>query len=216
MAERRWRAAAIPSAVVLVVLLGGCNAVTYPDIPRFATSGGQTQSQLDATLQTIPGIAINDASGSSPNVKGNTGYGFSLTVKPGYQVADAARLVDFLVRSAWSVRDGWMPNTTIEIEIQAGSAPAESIDLVAAAEQTGWVPVGAQLSGIGPDEGGSDPQFDPDHYTSVSVWVNSEEAAQQKSDPNGAVANRKSLGKWPGAVPALSIGIVVARPAATP
>jgi hypothetical protein len=212
----RW-AVSVLGGVLAVVLLSGCMTLTpYPEIPRYAKSGGQTQAQLDATLKTISGITFTDASGGSPNVKGNTGYAFTLKVKPGYQVADAAKLVDFLVRSAWSVRDGWMPNTTIEISIEAGLAPATSIDLVAGAEQMGWVPVGSQAHGIGLNDGGSAPEFDPDHYTSVSVWVNSDEAVQRKSDPNGAVANRKSLGKWPGAVPMLATGIVVPRPTATP
>jgi hypothetical protein len=204
----------LSSIAVLAVLLSlvGCSAQPYPEIPRFADSGGQTQSELDARLAAIPGLVFTNASGSEPNVKGATGYGFDVELSPGYEIADAPALVDFLVASAWSVRDGYMPNTTVAIRLDAGALPSDKIDIVAAAEKAGWVPVGSQSHRIG-DDGGSSPEFD-NGSSSVDVWLALDGLSEARAEERGSPANRERLGDWPGPAVEPPPGMVV--PASTP
>ena len=190
--------------------LGGCSLQAYPEIPRFAESGGQTQADLDATLATIPGLTFTDASGSKPNAKGNTGYSFDMTLDPAYEIADAPALVDFLVLSAWSVRDGYMPNTTIEISLDGGPLATDKVNLVKAGEDSGWVPVGSQLDRMTPETGGSAPEF-ANGYSNVSVWLTIDGVNPSTAEKRGATANRDRLGDWPGAAPELPTDIVVPR-----
>lgn len=204
---RRHRQAGVTAAlltVVLTVVLAGCSLTAYPEIPRDADSGGQTQDDLDETLADLTGLQVTHAAGSNPNAKGNTGYGFDLELDPGYQIVDAPGLVTFLVESAWSVRDGYLPNTTVEIRLDAGPLPSDKIDIVGAAEESGWVPVGSQSHRIGED-GGSMPEYD-NGYSSVSVWLDSDSTSATVLK-RGGVANRDRLGEWPGVVPEVPEGL---------
>jgi len=203
---RKGRLAAVGFIAALV--LGGCTMQSYPDIPRNAESGGQTQAELDSALAGIDGLTVTRAAGSKPNTKGNTGYTFELVLDSTHEVADLPALVDYLVRSAWSVRDGYMPNTAVEIRLDAGPSPDDKLDIVAAAEEAGWVPVGSQAHRMTADDGGSDPEFDSG-TTSVSVWLDSEKAGSD--DKRGSIANRESLGDWPGSAPTLPSGVIVKK-----
>ncbi|WP_147441635.1 hypothetical protein [Mycetocola lacteus] len=184
--------------LVAALSLTGCvpNADPYPEIPRFAKSGGQTQAELDAKLSSIEGLNFTEAAGSQPNVKGNTGYGFRFELDPAYRITDPVALVDFLVESAWSVRDGYMPNTTVEIRFTG--VHADQIDLVTVGEEAGWVPPGS-LSKFGVDEGG---------HSALSVWISN---TGSRDSERGGVANRERLGKWPGDAPAVPENLVVPR-----
>lgn len=154
--------------------LAGCSLDPYPEIPRDAPSGGHTQSQLDTTLGAIPGLTVENAAGSVSNVKGNTGYGYDLTLDPGYEVADGAALVDFLVESAWSVRTGYQPNTTIEIRFSG--VPGDDFQATIAALDDGWIPDGSQTIREIPANG----------WTSASIWLdkNGSSAVQHGSIDN--------------------------------
>ena len=207
--NKRWLQAVV--AVSAVVALAGCSSEAYPEIPRFATSGGQTQEELDARLATIPGLVFTDASGSEPNLKGATGYSFDLQLDPAYEIADLPGLIEFLVASAWSVRDGYMPNTTVEIGLDAGPLPSDKIDIVAAAEVAGWVPVGSQAHRFGDDA--SSPEFD-NGSSSVSVWLDTGSLSAERAEQRGATANRTRLGDWPGDAVEPPAGAVVPRAAA--
>lgn len=205
----RSRRLSVVAAIVAVVALSGCTSNAYPEIPRFAKSGGQTQAELDRTLATIPGLVFTKAEGSQPNAKGNTGYEYDIALDPGYMIADVPALIDFLVASAWSVRDGYMPNTTIEIKLDAGLLPSDKIDVVEAAEVAGWVPVDSQSHRIG-DDGGSSPELD-NGSSRVGVWVDSETVSARRAAARGSIVNRKRLGEWPGPVAVVPDGLVVPR-----
>ena len=195
--------------LVASLTLGGCSPQPVVEIPHDAASGGQTQSQLDETLSGIAGLEFTKAEGSRPNVARATGYTYELTLDPGYEIADAPALVDFLVLSAWSVRDGYQPNTTIEIRLDAGPSASDKIDIVAAAEESGWVPVGSQSHRIGED-GGSDPEF-ANGTTSVSIWLDNSNPDSPSTQKDGSVANRERLGEWPGDAPTLADDVVISR-----
>jgi hypothetical protein len=198
----------LPVAALAVLALSGCLPEPYPEIPRFAESGGQTQAELDATLATITGLVFTNASGSKPNAKGNTGYGFDIELDPDYEIANAPGLIDFLVVSAWSVRDGYMPNTTINIALDGGPLPSDKIDVVEAAEVAGWVPEGSQSHRIG-DDGGSDPEFD-NGWNDVDIWLAIDYSSDRAED-RGADVNRDRLGDWPGSAIDPPVGLVVLR-----
>lgn len=202
--------------LLAAMVLAGCTATPDPKIPHDAEAGGQTQSQLDAELASIVGLTVTSAAGSRPNVKGNTGYAYALVIDPAYEVADVAGLVDFLVASAWSVREGYMPNSTIDISVSVGAEPTELVDLVDGAEQAGWVPEGSQPHGLDPSNGGSERQFNPGGTTKVTIWIDSQNVSDPSSDTRGAVANRERLGDWPGDVPELPAGLIVPRGSTTP
>lgn len=163
-----------------------------PDIPHDATSGGQTHAELLDTLEGVPGLQVEAARGGPPNVKGNTGFEYRLALAPGYRLADAGALVDYLVQAAWSVRDGWMPNTSVEIGIIG--LPDDGPDLVQAAVDGGWVPAGSQNSdGV---VGG---------FSHVTVWVQTEGS---RAEERGGPQNVRRLGTWPGEAPAFPDGAV--------
>lgn len=217
MAKRRSRLGGILGGLLASSVLAGCSILTpYPEVPRDAERGGQTQADLDATLSSIPGLTFATASGSEPNVKGNTGYTFALALDPDYEIADVGALVDFLVASAWSVRTGYMPNSTIDISITVGPEPAELVDLVAGGEEAGWVPAESQPHGLDTDDGGSARDDNPDGYTKLTVWIDSHNVTDPSTDTRGAVANRDRLGEWPGSVPALPTDAVVPRSTPSP
>lgn len=190
MAERRVRGGALLLALVLT--LGGC-VTPNADIPHDATTGGQTHAALLDELEGVPGLEVEVAQGGPPNVKGNTGFEFRLALAPGYRLADAEALLDYLVEAAWSVRDGWMPNTSIEIGITG--LPDDALDLVQAAVDAGWVPAGSQNSdGV---VGG---------FSHVTVWVQTEGS---RAEERGGVQNVRRLGPWPGEAPTFPDGAVV-------
>lgn len=204
---KRWFSAVL--AVSAVVALAGCSLEAYPEIPRFAKSGGQTQAELDAKLATIAGLVFTNASGSEPSMKGATGYGFDIELDPAYEIADLPGLIDFLAVSAWSVRDGYMPNATIAIGLDAGPELSDKMDIVAAAEIAGWVPVGSQTHYFGED-GGSSPELG-NGWSSVEIELAIDGVSEELAEKRGAPANRERLGDWPGNAVEPPVGLVVPR-----
>ncbi|WP_147441636.1 hypothetical protein [Mycetocola lacteus] len=182
--------------LAMMITLTGCLSNPYPEIPRFAKSGGQTQAELDTKLTTIPGMVVKRAAGSKPNVKGNVGYRYEVEIDPQFRVNDPVGLVDFLVKSAWSVRDGYMPNSDISIGVTG--LPEDDLDYVAVAEQAGWVPPGTQTH-RGVAENG---------YSGVQVWVGTQSPSSERW---GGPVNRERLGKWPGDAPDVPENLVVPR-----
>lgn len=181
--------------LLAAVALSGCAASASPTDPPTAPSGGQSQSDLDATLAQIPGLTVTASSGAKPNIKGNSGYSYDLALDPQYRIADPEALVTFLVEAAWSVRDGAEPNTAIDVYL--AGVPADGVDLSLAAEGAGWVPPGSQTRGAA-DNG----------FTSARIWLDTEGS---KAEARGAIANRERLGDWPGTVPALPADLTVPR-----
>ncbi|WP_147441632.1 hypothetical protein [Mycetocola lacteus] len=172
------------------------NADPYPEIPRFAKSGGQTQAELEAKLATISGLTFEHSSGTRPNAKGNTGYGYRFTVAPDHRIADPVALVNYLVESAWSVRDGYMPNTSVEFTLSG--APEDGLDLTSVAQNAGWISEDANNHRGVRDNG----------VTFASVWVG---AGAPSSVQDSVEANRERLGKWPGDAPDVPENLVVPR-----
>ena len=186
MAVRRWSAL---SALTLGVLaLTGCafgGGGSESDIPHDAASGGQTLAEVRDSLESIPGIAVSDiAGGGTPNVKGNTGYAVGLEVEPGYAIADGAALVDFVVASLWSIREGYMPNARIDIRVRTSSSGG--FDAAAAAAQAGWARESASS---------------PKPYSSAAIDL--------MEDKDQGAQNRERLGSWPGDVPEVPTGVTV-------
>ena len=193
LARRMRRGLGVVAAIAAVATIGACAAQPYPEIPRDALSGGQTQDELTASLSGIDGLTVLKAAGSEPNVKGNTGYSFDLQLDPGFRITDPAALLDFLVESAWSVRDGYMPNTSIEISLLGGSS--DPVDLTLVGKESGWVPASRKTRGVA--ENG---------YTSVSVFV---ATGTDFAERNGGSDNRDRLGGWPGAAPPVPADMIV-------
>ncbi|WP_091230957.1 hypothetical protein [Microbacterium sp. 3J1] len=186
MAAKRWLSI---SAVALGVLaLAGCSLGAGPaddGIPHDAASGGQTLTEMRSSLDAIPGVVVTEVvGGDKPNVKGNTGYAVSLEIEPGYAIADGAALVDFVVASVWSVREGYMPNARIDIRVR--TAPDAAFDVASAAAEAGWV---------------ADAAPRPSTYSAASIDVG--DAKDQ------GAKNLERLGSWPGDVPAAPTDITV-------
>lgn len=184
MAAKRWFALSLVAASILALTgcaIGGGGA--GEGIPHDAASGGQTLAEMRESLDALPGISVSEITGGDrPNVKGNTGYAVALEVEPGYAIADGAALVDFVVASVWSVREGYMPNARIDISVRTSSP--EGFDVAAAAQQAGWV---------------QDAATAPSAYSSASIEV-------AESKEQGA-RNVERLGSWPGAAPELPSGV---------
>jgi hypothetical protein len=196
--KRRMGAASILiGALALALTLTACASAPGPSIPQNAKTEGQTLAEMQAAVAVIPGIAVLEADGGGPpNIKDNTGYSFTLRLDPAYEVADGPALVEFFARSAWSVREGYLPNATIDITVL--SDKTRPFDVRAAAEQSGW----ATHWPVEPHEGSS----------TISIMTYTDKA--QGGEEN-AVQGRKSrdrLGPWPGPVPAVPAGITAERP----
>jgi hypothetical protein len=195
--QRGMRAIAAACALAGVWALSGCTALPepYPEIPRDAAGGGQTSEELQDTLAQIDGLVVENASGSEPNAKGNTGFGFDLRLEPGYDVVDGPAFVDFLVESAWSVRDGYMPNTSVELRLFSN----EGSDFLVgeAAIEAGWVPAGANVG-----------EISPNGWSGATVWVETEGT---RLEERGSTANRERLGEWPGDAPEVPEGVIARR-----
>lgn len=186
MAAKRWFA--LSAVAVGVLALTGCaigGASSESDVPHDAASGGQTLSEMRDSFDALPGIVVSDiVGGDKPNVKGNTGYAVALEVEPGYAIADGAALVDFVVASVWSVREGYMPNARIDISVRTSSGGG--FDVAAAAAQAGWAQ-GATTT--------------PSSYSSAAI-----EVTDSKDQGN---RNLERLGSWPGDAPEVPTGVTV-------
>ncbi len=197
MGERSRRRSLFAGGLLAVLVLAGCAfSEAYPEIPHDAPSGGQTQAELNEKLATIPGLVFERAAGSNPNIKRNTGYGYRLSLDPDYRITDPERLLDFLVESAWSVRDGYQPNTTVMISLRG--VPEDDLNLGVVGEESGWVPVGARTIRDVAENGA----------TSVTVWLDLDGS---RAEERGAVANRERLGPWPGDAPDVPTNVTEPR-----
>jgi hypothetical protein len=142
---------------------------------------GQTIAEAREAIDAVPGISVTGFDGGGPpNVKGNTGYAVALAIDPGYTVLDGDLLVDHIVRNVWSVGEGYMPNT--QIQISARTADGEPFfDLSAAGVGSAWM--GGQPSA-------------PAQHNTIIIPLSAD-------DPEGA-RNLSLLtrdGSWPGVVP---------------
>ncbi|MFJ4160323.1 hypothetical protein [Microbacterium testaceum] len=178
----RWIAALL--VVGGIASLTACGQARRDDIPHDASSGGQTLSDMRAAVAELPGLSIDVGGGEAPNVKGNTGYDIAVTVSPGYRITDGPALITFLTESAWSVREGYMPNAQISITVKdnAGS----DFDAAAAAAEAGWIEPREPVPGS-------------DGFTVANVNVREGSPARER------------LGAWPGDVPAVPTHVTAAN-----
>ncbi len=188
MAAKRWFALSAVAMSVLALTgcaFGGGGGGAQNDIPHDAASGGQTLAEMRDSLESIPGIVVSDITGGDkPNVKGNTGYAVGLEVEPGFAIADGAALVDFVVASVWSVREGYMPNARIDVRVRSSSSGG--FDVAAAAAQAGWA---------------RDSTSSPSPYSTAAIDL--------MEDKDQGAQNRERLGSWPGDVPEVPTGVTV-------
>ncbi len=179
--DRSAFGAALAAGILLA--LTAC-AVPAPSpretIPHDADSG-QTITEAREAIDAVPGISVTDfAGGGPPNVKGNTGYAVALAIDPGYTVLHGDVLVDYVVRNVWSVGEGYMPNT--QIQISATTADGEPFfDLSTAGVGSAWM--------------GGQPSV-PSQHNTIIIPLSAD-------DPEGA-RNLSLLtkdGSWPGVTP---------------
>lgn len=170
-------------AAGMLLALTACTApapTPRQTIPHDADTG-QTIAEAREAIDAVPGISvIGFDGGGPPNVKGNTGYSIQLAIEPGYTVLYGDLLVDYIVRNIWSVGEGYMPNT--QIQISARTADGEPFfDLTAAGVGSAWM--GGQPSA-------------PKQHNSIIIPLSAD-------DPEGArnLSMFKRDGSWPGVVP---------------
>ncbi|MGO4144619.1 hypothetical protein AB4Y77_05995 [Paenarthrobacter sp. YAF11_1] len=149
-------------------------------IPHDAASG-QKLAEAREAIEAIPGISVtNFTGGNDPNIKGNTGYSIWFRVDPGYTLQAGDVLVDYIVRNVWSVGEGYMPNT--QIQISSSTADGEPlIDLSAAGVGSAWT-------------GG--PASAPSQHSTIIIPLSAD-------DPDGArnISLLTKDGPWPGVTP---------------
>lgn len=167
-----------------MVGLTSCGPSRADLIPHDAPSGGQTLSEARSAIARIPGLTVDFQGGERPNIKGNTGYDIAVTVDPGYWIVDGPALVTFLTESAWSVRNGYLPNARISLTVT--DDPANGFDVAKAAAAAEWIEP-------------RDPVPESEGFTVANV-----------DTVEGSPA-RVRLGDWPGEVPDVPTGVTAAR-----
>ncbi|WP_310201895.1 hypothetical protein [Paenarthrobacter nitroguajacolicus] len=149
-------------------------------IPHDADTG-QTLAEAREAIEAVPGISVTGfVGGGAPNVKGNTGYSVAFDIDPGYTVSYGDLLVDYIIRTVWSVGEGYMPTT--DIRISARTADGDPLfDLTAAAVGSAWL---------------SPRTSTPSQYSTVVIPLSAD-------DPEGArnLMNFQRDGSWPGVIP---------------
>lgn len=192
--HRIARAAAITGIAALALV--GCSPRPYTPsaretIPHFPESGGQLLSEFVSHVESIDGISVERASISDlPNVKENTGFEMHIVLDPEYVIANPEAFVNYLVLSAWSVRDGYQPNTDLSFSISV--KPYDAFDLRAAMYEAGW--------------------YDKPPVSKPTPGKLNMGKVQLSDDfgPHGLV-NLERLGDWPGDVPDMPEGMVVKK-----
>lgn len=200
MASRR--ALLVAGLVAMLALglsaCGGDDTWTNADLPHDAPSGGQTRAELTAAIEALPGLTSVEIGGWEPNVKGNVGVSLRLRIAPEYTIADGPSLMTYLVESAWSVREGYMPNSSIRIAIH--SSAEDPFDGPAAARDAGWLPEGSDLGRFNPTTG----------YSVTDIWLPGHDGVRADAGL-GAEENLNRLGSWPGPPPSAPADLIVQR-----
>jgi hypothetical protein len=116
-------------ALVAVAIVGGLSGCSI-------TRGGQTADAAASEVKSLPGIS------NSTDVYSNSAYSglakknatlVVVTFDPDRPTEDMEKLVEYLIRVAWSVNDA-KPNMELMVTIKS-TAP---IDALAAAQGAGW------------------------------------------------------------------------------
>ncbi|XBH20465.1 hypothetical protein V5R04_09420 [Jonesiaceae bacterium BS-20] len=193
------RFALVPIVALAILLISGCLATPSPtgknpNFPHDAPAGGQTFAQMEESIAMLPGIVTAEISGYEQlNLQGNTGVGIDLELDPGYQIVDGPALLTFLIESAWSVREGYMPNTSISVSFSTDGD--FDVDANVYAYEAGW-----------------DDELQPTErsewnfgFSRANVWLRNigQDTQGQK--------NLLRLGQWPGPVPEVPQGAIIPR-----
>ncbi|WP_430592082.1 hypothetical protein [Humidisolicoccus flavus] len=184
-------------AVLLVAGLFGISACvpiadSEPQVEH--SDNGQTLDELQLVLEGLEGLTITTPGTVGPNIKGNTGIVFDVTLDPDYVLSNPAGLIEFITESAWSVNDGEMPNTTVEILYHG--VPEDELNLAAVAADAGWLAQGSVPEHLA--ENG---------FSRVPVPVD------DYAEHQGVPENAERLGSWPGDVPETPTDLVTPREA---
>ena len=174
------------TAAASTLVLTACSLPSgkNPNYPHDAPVGGQTIVEMEQSVVALPGIESVETQGhNSLNIKGNTGRHIKVVIEPGYVVADEEAFATFLVESLWSVREGYMPNASLQLSITAN--PEDEFSIGAAVIAAGWREPDAHTRPP-TDEGWSSTAVDVSERTSGSQW---------------GIKNLERLGDWPGTVP---------------
>jgi len=95
-APRRLRANC--AAVLVTGLLAGCSL--------FAPPGSQDSRTAQALIQKIPGVASVDVNTTTPlNSQAGSSTDIFVTIKSDYSVGDSVIVLDWALKTAWSVND---------------------------------------------------------------------------------------------------------------
>lgn len=184
-------AAALLSAGLAGCWAGQSEPVNDPRITSDPPPGnGQSFDSAAEAVKSIPGLELTRFSTAPPNIKRNTGYSVHLTITAGYEVADGPALVEYLLRTVWSVRDRHMPNSTIDFSFVDLSSP-KPFDVFKALKAGKWVP--AEKNGI---------EVTEDGYSHSVAWVDPD------MDNRMSPSNLRRLGPWPGPVPTQPSGML--------
>ncbi len=179
--DRSAYGAALAAGILLALTACAVPAPSPRETISHDADSGQTITEAREAIEAVPGISVTDfAGGGLPNVKGNTGYAVALAIDPGYTVLYGDLLVDYIVRNVWSVGEGYMPNT--QIQISATTADGEPFfDLSSAGVGSAWM--GGQASV-------------PSQHNTIIVPLSAD-------DPEGArnLSLLKRDGSWPGVTP---------------
>lgn len=167
----------------LALSLSGCvPSWSDPRIRHDAPAGGQTLAEATAAVSAVQGLLVTELSSAAPNAKGNTGYSVGIEVQPGFEVVNGAALVDYLVRTVWSIREGYQPNTTIAFSVtDTGATPWNVYEGAASGE---WLARASQ----------TDRGVAANGVSFAAVWLDPD-------TPDRTGANLERLGAWPGPVP---------------
>lgn len=156
--------------------------VNLPDYEE--PTRGQHRVEVEGKLNSITGIdSASLAGGDAPNVKGNTGYAVDFKLEEGYRLAAPVSLIEYTLKSVWSINDGEQPNAQISITVRGPEG--SELDLPAAAELTGWI---------------EDADSEPGSSSTVIIELDGSQIGQE---------NLERLGTWPGHEPGLPLDILI-------
>lgn len=166
------------------------------DFPHDAPSGGQTALEAEETIAALPGVAsveVTPKTDNTPNIKGNVGRTVKVALDEEFHVVDGPAVVDFLLATLWSIREGYMPNAAMDIVFTAN--PADEFSIEQAAIDSGW------------KDPGTVPPVGENGVSMARVLIQPEGGSSR----GRAAENSERLGPWPGEVPNAPTGAIVPR-----
>jgi len=165
---------------VILVLLVGLGAVAFAGCANLR--GGQTVDAATARIEVLAGVASAEVSqvSSLNGFTRNRSTFVEVTLERGYHIEDSEAALEWVVRTAWSV-NGQKPTSGLWVGFVDASGEAVDWDWVSAVKALG--------------------------YESPFVFDFIELTGNLSFDPADI---GDSLGSWPGEVPQLADGVILA------